>query len=229
MAEDQKAYSARPTGQPPLLDLQDRRVPWITWAISGTAVAVTIAAGVVFLSPSAPLPNAPANDEPVLPTLPPTVERVEAPRDTPLKLSGKILKAQERATVWNSTAQLTAISLVIDHQRPSGPIEFKFGVPTGQSIPGAPIGSARYAVSFENDSIKVTESETPAPATALPVPNCPLDAALRAVKSTGVSAESRIGVLLIHSERHRRPVWLMTTSDGRAHHVNAENCVMLRR
>lgn len=204
------------------------RVPWITWAISGVAAVVTVAAVVVFLSPppeESAVPS-PAAEELLEPALPDSIPAGSPP---PLSLAEKLLIAQQRASIWNPNAQLAGVSLVIEKQKPLGPIEFKFGVPTGPAIPGSPIGTERYTLTFNGDALDAAEIESTAGAVALAAPNCPLEAAFRALKSLGVPAESRIGALLIHSERHRRPVWLMTTSDGQAHQVNAENCVMLRR
>ncbi len=217
------AIATNPASRPPTPGAQ-----WVTWTISGAAVIVTLAAGALLLGEKETLPTEVEpedvdSDPTETPSLPQLTKR------GPLDLSASHLDAQQRARIWNEAAMLSGMSLVIEDGKPISAIEFSFGVSTGPTTPGAPLGDQRYVVSYEGSEVSATEEEDPKRRVAISPPNCTLDAAYRVLIQAGVPRISRVGVILLQSEKHQRPVWLMTTSEGNAYSINAESCVLLRR
>ncbi len=201
---------------------------WVTWTISGAAVIVTLAAGALLLGekenvPAAVEPEEADSDTAETPSLPQLTTR------GPLDLSASHLDAQQRARIWNEASMLSGVSLVIENGKPIAEIEFAFGVSTGPTTPGTSLGDERYVVSYNGSEVTATAEEEPKRRVAISPPNCTLDAAYRVLIQAGVPRSSRVGVMLLQSEKHRRPVWLMTTSEGSAYSINAESCVLLRR
>jgi hypothetical protein len=207
---------------------QTPSVSWATWIIGAAAVMVTLAAAALVVGKPTDAPVTPKAE--VLDSEPPTTTTSPplTPRG-PLDLSALHLDAQERARIWNEASVLSGISLMIENGIPIATIEFEFGTSMGEPTPGTALGRQRHVISYLKGEATARSEESPRHRVVLTPPNCTLDAAYRALLQAGVPKESRIGVMLIHSEKHRRPVWLMTSSDGNAYHINAESCVLLRR
>lgn len=210
-------------------------VPLFTWIIGATALLVVVAAGALFLEPPAHQkihngPTTSAMEEITVLADPEPTAIVAGPApNNPLELTASFLDAQERAKLWSQRAILSGIELVIENGKPRGPITFEFGEAHGQKVPGSPLSSQRYSLSYENKEVKEESMDSPTPRVGLPEPNCPLEVAFRTFAQGGASASGRIAVLYTHSRKHGKPVWLVTDAEGHATSLNADSCALLRR
>lgn len=206
-------------------------VPLITWVIGGAALLVTLVAGALFLDASPPQeaaapPGAVHAEEEATSSDLPAPPRSEG--KNPLEVTASFLDAQERARLWNPAAILSSIELVVQEGAPLGPIKFEFGEAVGQAIPGAPLSAKRHSLSYEGEEIEETTIDSPKRQVGLPEPNCPLEVAFRKLGQSGVDTSGRVGVLYLNSQKHGRPIWLMTNERGQATSINADSCALLR-
>lgn len=207
-------------------------VPLITWVIGAAALLVVLTAVALFLDPSPheseKEANARLSPENQVGEGPAEPARVLAPK-SPLDLTASFLDAKARAELWNPSAILSGIELVIEEGRPKGPVLFEFGEAMAQAIPGVPLSPKQYSLSYEGTKVKDEQSDTGDRRVGLPEPNCPLEIAFRKLTEAGVTAGGRVGVLYTHSLKHGKPVWLVTSEGGQATSLNADNCALLRR
>lgn len=204
-----------------------------TWVVGGAALIVALTAGALFLGPahhqttadSAPMSEHEEQDEGS-----PTAHVDALAQKDPLELTALLLDARERAKLWKSAAILSSIELVIENGTPRGPIVFEFGEAAGPQIAGGPVSAIRYSVSYEGKNVTEEPIDSSNKRVGLPEPNCPLEVAFRTLTRAGVSATSgRVGVFYRHSQKHGKPVWLMTDEQGQATSLNADSCALLRR
>lgn len=203
-----------------------------TWTIGGAALVVVLTAGALFLGkgpekadaqgPGAS-PGEPPASSPPLPA-----GGVLTPTD-PLDITAFHLDAQERAKIWNPNAMLGSIEVVVESGRPRGAVEFVFGEPIGPSVPGAPLSPKRYRISYDGKRVDASAFDDPKSRTALPSPNCPLEAAFRQLTQSGGADAGPVAVLYVHSQSEGRPRWLMTTGSGKVFNFNADTCALLAR
>lgn len=226
----EKETSTPTTRSSPAQD-QEPGVPLFTWIIGATALVVVLTAGALFLDDS---PKTKVGDE----THPTEVEqltdspaKVSDPLATkhPLELTASYLDAQERGRLWNPSAILSGIELVIDGGHPQGAIVFEFGESIGQPIPGAPLSAKRLSLSYEGKKVSESSGESPEKRLGLAEPNCPLEVAFRKLTEAGVKTRARIGVLYTYSHKHGKPVWLVTDEQNQTTSLNADNCALLLR
>jgi hypothetical protein len=159
-----------------------------------------------------------------------TVLRVDAlgVKD-PLDVTAAFLDAQERAKLWSPSAVLSGIELVVESGKPKGPITFEFGEAVGQAIPGVPLSPKRYTLAYEDKNVKEESSDSSTGRVGLPEPNCPLEVAFRTLAQSDIGTHGRIGILYTHSQKHGKPVWLVTDEQSQTTSLNADNCALLRR
>jgi len=210
----------------------DDRIPWVTWLSGGAAALVLAATGVVLLSPrqGSPAPTPGSATAAVASTPPPAAPKPAAEPDRhALDISAVLMDARARAGLFSESAGLVGVRLIIDGARPLDPIDVSYAIATGRPLPGAPVTSKRLRVSYSAGAARqVTETDR-SPARVLPDPNCPLEAAFRAVQQAGGPSDARYFAAYVHSTRHQRPTWTLTTGDGAAYHVDADNCALLVR
>lgn len=208
----------------------DGSVPLTTWLIGGAAFITVLAAGALFVSGK---PDEGRDAETVLPE---TTE--DAPSDSPdeilapknpLDITPFFLDASERSRIWSSKAMLAGIELLLVDGKPEGPVSFEFGQTLGPAVPRAPLSSKRQFISYLDGGVDEKVQDSTKMRVSLPDPTCPLEVAFRKLGESGVKTTSRVGVLYLHSDKHDRPVWLMTNDSGQATHVSAENCALLLR
>lgn len=220
------ATTLRPTSRPPT-----QGVPGVTWVISGATVVVMLAAGALVWGKKETVVVPPDAEDLELESDLSEANSAPTPLTTrgPLDLSAWHLDAQQRAHIWNEAAMLSGVRLLIENGAPIAAVEFEFGDSMGQTTPGAALGAPSYIVAYNGAEVATKAENSSKRRVAMSPPNCTLDAAYRVLIQAGVPRDSRVGVMLLHSEKHRRPVWLMTTSEGSAYNVDAESCVLLRR
>lgn len=227
--------TSTPTTQSSRARGQDAGVPLITWIIGAVTVVVVILAGALFLDPSPQKlgdrgASSDAAPEPAAPMAGPSEAPVEmAAVRHPLDLTDSYIDAQERAKLWNSSAILSGIDVVIEDGRPQGAIVFEFGQALGQPVPGTPLSARRHSLSYEGKSVSERSSESTDQRLGLPEPNCPLEVAFRKLTEAGVKTSGRVAILYTHSQKHGKPVWLVTDESSQATSLNADNCALLRR
>lgn len=207
-------------------------VPLFTWVIGAAALLIVFAAVALFLDPSPH--ESPQGERAGARTEEQAEEKPEAATlalapPNPLEITAAFLDAKERATLWNPSAILSGIELVIEDGQPTGPIVFQFGEAIGQAIPGIPLSSKQYSISYEGKSVEEELRESPGKRLGLPEPNCPLEVAFRKLTEAGITTGGRVGVLYTHSQKHGKPAWLVTTEEGLATSLNADSCALLRR
>lgn len=208
---------------------QGDRVPIATWVIGSAALIVVLTAAALVLDERPTTGKEDARAElPSDPTEAPPPVKDLAPR-SPLDLSSTFLDAHERARVWSPKAMLASVELVIQDGKPTGPIAFEFGQTVGPTVPKAPMSPSRQTLEYRGDDVQVNNVESSQVRVGLPEPNCPLDAAFRKLSEGGVSTSGRVAVLYTFSQKHDRPVWLMTNESGHATSINAESCALLLR
>jgi hypothetical protein len=208
----------------------DPGLPIATWIISGVALIVALTAGALVLSPR-PENAAPQADEQVQPdtSIPPTDALNKPLERNPLEITASFLDAQQRSRLWDPTSALSGIELVVKDGKPTGPIVFEFGETIGHNVPGAVLSEKRYTISYEEGKVETATTASAARRVALPEPNCPLEVAFSTLIRSGVETQGRFGVLYVQSQKHGRPVWLITNEAGEATSLNADNCALLRR
>lgn len=230
------------------MSAHDDRIPWVTWLSAGAAILVLCATVFVLLSPAAGPPSAAAAAG--TPEASPEVSaqaRADARTQSapkgrarhPLDISPALMDARVRAGRKLEGAALVGVRLIIDGGRPLGPIEITYAAVRGRPLPGDPVTPKRLHVSYDGGEFKTdehgqlvameTEETDRSPARVLPDPNCPLEAAFRAVTQAGAPEAARTFAVYAHSVRSKRPVWTLTAADGAVHHVDADNCALLVR
>ncbi len=206
-------------------------VPLATWVIGGAALLIALIAGALFLDGSQTVqPQAAEQD---VPRDEPDSESQPSPvsvltQKNPLELTPSFLDAQERARLWSPVAMLAGIELVVQDGVPVGPVTFEFGEAVGQAIPGNPLSAKRHSISYEGNAIEETSLDSPKHRVGLPEPNCPLEVAFRKLTQSGIDTSGRVGVLYVNSQKHGRPIWLVTNEKGQATSINADSCALLR-
>jgi hypothetical protein len=208
------------------------QIPWVTWLSGGAAALILAATAVVLLSPrpSSPAP-APGTTAAPMASTPPLAEPKDPaePARHALDISTVLVDARTRAGLFSENAGLVGVRLIIDHARPLDPIDVSYAVTEGRPLPGAPVTSKRLRISYSAGKAAQVKETDRSPARVLPDPNCPLEAAFRAVQQAGGQNDARYFALYTHSTRHQRPTWTLTSGDGAAHHVDADNCALLVR
>jgi hypothetical protein len=159
----------------------------------------------------------PVNSEKPVPRL--------APSD-PLDLTDKFIDSSKRARLWNGSAILAGIELIVADGKPEGPVAFTYGVTTGQPIPGAVLSPKRRTILYSDDEVTSQDTVSTKIGMALPEPRCPIEVAHR--KLPDEAGEEKLGVMYLQSDRHGRPIWLFTNSSGDTYQLSGENCVLLR-
>lgn len=203
----------------------------ITWVIGSATLAVVISAAAVYLEEPPPEQalEGPVRGEKE--ERPPGMSRLELKpliREDPLDLGKKLIEAESRARLWNSSAMLAGIELIVTEGKPEGPIVFSFGVTVGHPIPGATLSPQRQSFSYATKLSVKEGAHATGSAVALPDPGCPLEVAYRKLPEVTRSAGEKLGVMYRQSERHGRPIWLFTKSSGDTKHISGENCILLR-
>jgi hypothetical protein len=208
---------------------QNDGVPITTWVVGSAALVVVLTAGALFLGekPKDQEEEARAEPTPDEPEAPDPVREL-APKN-PLELSSTFLDAQQRAKVWSLKAMLSGVDLVIENGAPTGPITFEFGQTIGPAVPKAPMSPKRQTLEYRGDDVQVKNLDSSQARVGLPDPNCPLDVAFRKLSEGGVSTAGRVAVVYTYSQKHNRPVWLMTNEAGQATSINADTCALLLR
>lgn len=223
--------TSTPTTQTRPARAQDRGLPLTTWIIGALTVVVIVIAGALFLDPS-PRENGTieesSNEEAELP------EALEAPvkpapQKHPLDLTDSYIDAQVRAKLWNPSAILSGIDVVIENGRPHGAVVFEFGEALEQPIPGAPLSEKRHSLSYEGKNVSERSSEATDRRLGLAEPNCPLEVAFRKLTEANIKTQGRVAVLYTHSQKHGKPVWLVTDENSQSTSLNADNCALLLR
>ena len=145
-----------------------------------------------------------------------------------MKLS---LDARARSRAWNADSAIARVRIDVDGGRPTGSIEFEYGVPQGPLVPGVALHPERLIVSVPSDGGAVTQrqSRSTQPQKALTEPNCPFDIAFQKLLQTGIAKDQRIAAEYIFSARHARPVFQFTTADARQHFIDADQCQLVVR
>ncbi len=200
---------------------------WATAAIGGAALVVVLTAGVLFLGDPRAKEETGVEEEVQKKSEPEDLAPL-APSD-PLDITARLLDAQERAKIWNESAMLASIEVLIEEGRPKSAMEFVFGEPMGSAVPGAPLSPKRHRISYEGEKVEVKTYDEPKTSTALPVPNCPLEAAHRQLAQSGSLSGGPVAVLYLHAQKEGRPMWLMTTGAGKNYSINAQTCALLAR
>ena len=211
------------------LDLPPPRgVPLATWLIGGAALVVTLTAGAIFLeTPSHPEAELEVEAEAEAPSAPDEPVATAAAKH-PLDLSTTLLDAQERARIWHERALLSSIELLVVGGKETRGLIYEFGQPQKEGMLGALLGPARLKLSYEGQQVKSEESRTDEARRALATPNCPLEAAFRVLTAEGTTPEKAL-VRYLHSPRHNRPVWLMSTAEAQSVWLDASSCARLLR
>ncbi len=208
-------------------------VPISTWLISAVTVIVLAAAGVVLLQGrrTPHVASFPGSDstQPVPKPPDPQPRTRDLPLENQLDITERLLQAQRRASIWNPTAVLTSIGAIVRGGATLEALTIEFGQAIGQPVPDAPVNADYFVLEWSGERFDSTEVRKESLRRALPVPNCPLHVAIRKLTEAGDMKTERLGVLLAKSDRHNRPVWLLTTEDGGAHSIDAGSCSLLRR
>lgn len=206
------------------------RASWATWGIGGVALIIGVTAAALFLDEPVTDNHPPSvdasNDEASSLSTPPS-DQAEAPAH-PLSLSKRRVIAEEHAQLWNTSAILAGIELIVAAGEPVGPVSFVFGTTIGQPVPGGLLSSDRLLVSFSGDVVTTEKRKSESVSVALADPNCPLDVAFGKLARTTDLEGKKIGILYAMSERHGRPIWLVTDSEGQVYNLNGESCALLR-
>jgi hypothetical protein len=207
---------------------EDDGTPWFTWVVGASALVVAGTAAMLFLSGPEPAPEAESSaSAPPAESAPPPAPDPLTARPA-LDLTAQLLDARQRAQLWRSRAALASIRVVIDAAKPVGAVEFDFGVPKGQSLPGAPLEPARMTYAYQSGSTAARESSSSELERALPEPNCPLEVAFRTLSQAGIDTSGRLGATYLHSAQHGRPIWTFTRGED-VHKLDADTCAVLRR
>jgi hypothetical protein len=191
----------------------------------GAAVVVLLSAGALLWSPAQATPSEPTSEE--LPS-----EGEEAidlstltPKN-PLELGGLLVDAGQRAKIWDATAQLSGISLTIKDSRPQGPVVFEFGAALGPPQPGAPLSTKRHTIRYEGENVTPTSDVVTTARRALPDPNCPLDAAFRALTEGAKKVQQPIEARYLYAESNRA-IWQMKSADGAVARISGDSCARI--
>jgi len=218
------------------------RIPPITWLFSGAAILILGAAATIYLREPTPvlssaLEASAALEESTAPEVSvahPQLDDLDVhPARTafkhPLDLTRQLTVAQGQARAWSPSAVLTSIELIVEGGIPVGAIRIEFSEALGQPVPGVKVNSRRFTLNFSHATSTAEEGSDTHERRGLPEPSCPLEVAFRSLTESGVSTQGRLGVLFAYSQKHNRPVWLLTSASGLVHQLDADNCAILRR
>ncbi len=214
-----------PSHLPPV----EESTPWTVWVFGGAAALIALLAGYLFLSdheseapieatpapPSAPLPSAGASIPVVLPP-------------SPLDFGRRIGDARQRSLLWDDSAALTGVHVVIENGAPRGPVEIEFGVPRGRALPGTPVAQRRLLLSYDGERTTERTIVATSVARTLADPNCPLEVAFRKLREAGVDTSGLVTASYLHSERADRALFTFTVG-AVTHKVDADSCALLVR
>lgn len=210
-------------------------VPLITWVLAGGSVVVLTFAAALILSASHNSTQTSAADEPAALDAPPPGPEATEPPSRVLDISEQQLDARRRAQEWSPHFRLAEMRARVAPGQLVESLEIVYGHTNGPAKVGAPLTTDRLTLSYSNWSPGGTQPPEISPgresriAPSLPEPNCPLEAAVRAVTQAGGDAERRFGAVYMHSTKYDRAVWTITMPEGAPLHVDANNCALLKR
>ena len=125
---------------------------------------------------------------------------------------------------------LSGIFLTIENGSPVGPIFVTYGQTIGMPAPGASFKKgARKSYAISDDSIERRSYQGKVSASALPLANCPLDAAYRHLISSGVDKSEKVKVTLAHPKKINRSAWEFRRPNGRITYIDANTCRLVHR
>lgn len=159
----------------------------------------------------------------------PTVNARDLAPLSPLNLEKRLSLARARAAIWNPSAKISRFRILLENAAPSSPLVIEFGVPKGPAVPGNQLHPQRLIVTVDGDQVTEQETRSDRGEKMLEEPNCPFDAAYRAILGAVIAKETRTSAEYVYSERHGRPTYLFETADGRVQAVDADQCQLILR
>jgi hypothetical protein len=144
-----------------------------------------------------------------------------------------LMEARGLATAWHRDAVLVSISVGPLDARgvaADGAIELAFARPNGARISGGS-DTAGTRFTLRSTGGPLTSSEEHAgKGRVAPEPNCLFEDAWAAAQRAGASAESRMRLRYVWSEKHDRPVWEVVNAGGDVQRrIDGITCSILTR
>jgi hypothetical protein len=203
-------------------------IPVATWIILVAAALVFAAAFVIGTGRGGSALGAPSAQ---LGELPKGAEAEQDPKPllpeaNPLSITTELLDAESRSHLWNADATLSTIQTLIGPGGTKTPIEFEFGVPKGNKLPGTALGMDRLAVLYSSGRAVQTPRLGKGVALSAGPPNCPLEVAAKKTP-LGQLKEDSVAVLYSFSKKHGRPIWHFTDNSGSVHRIDGHSCAVL--
>jgi hypothetical protein len=154
---------------------------------------------------------------------------------TPRRLEPSTLLAEARreANAWHPDAvlvSLTASPLDAHGVAEGGTVEFTFAKPAGQRISGgAETSGERLALRSSGGPLSKSEQRA-GKAKIAPEPNCLFEDAWAAAQRAGEGVAAGSSMRYVWSDRHARPVWEVSSSDGQVlRRLDGVSCSILTR